>query len=502
MTADIEQRNIAGTRYSFIGRTISSATLFLLSIIVARYLGAEAFGELSLALTIIAFASVISDAGINRSVQKHISQYLGEDRESIQRAYKSILSIKALSGLAGLIILYAGAPVFSGVFHTETLEPVIKIGALLLAAIIFLEFNQTVLQGYECFKKICLANVLEAGLKLIFTVIIIYMGLDVAGIIAGYAASTLAVSIILTIVVYFGVVKPGNINRSHRNLTGEIIRYSPPILFSTIFFIMYTRFDILALGYFGETTDVGHYSLAVGLIDNLLIPVAAIETAVMPIAASLYGKKESRANLSRLFNQTLTNGFFFMMPVIFGLLVVARSFVTEVYGPEFMDSGLILMALTPFILTKTLAVLNGAYLIGANKAKTFMNYTFGAMLLNLFLLGTLVPVYGVYGAALARIISHAVLTFSMLLYIIRAFRIRIEGESVIKDLKIVASSVVMAVLCYTIMVVSGGGIPGLVLTIGSGVLIYVVLLDLTKTISFNDLLKIAHGDLSLKQDVK
>ena len=59
----------------------------------------------------------------------------------------------------------------------------------------------------------------------------------------------------------------------------------------------------------------------------------------------------------------------------------------------------------------------------------------------------------------------------------------------------------MAVICYTLLVVSGGGIPGLVLTIGSGALIYIVLLDLTKTISFNDLLKIAHGDLSLKQDI-
>lgn len=500
MAEDIEQRNIEGTRYSFIGKASSSTILFFLSIIVARYLGAEAFGELSLSLMIVVFSSVVIDAGINRSAQKHISQYLKKDRASVQFAYKRVFSIKAVSALSGMLLLYFLAPAFAGLFQVPGLEGLLRVGSLLLAATLFLEYNITVLQGYEAFGKICLAAVLEAGLKLVFAVFIIYLGRGVTGIFAGYACSTFVVALVLTVAVYSLVVGNKKIATPSRNLTREILRYSPPLLFSTTFFIFYTKFDILALGYFGKTADVGHYTLAVGLVDNLLIPLAAIETAVMPIAASLYGQETERnASLSKLFNHTLINGFFFMAPVIAGLLVVAHNFIIEVYGPEFEESGLILMALTPFILTRTLAVVNGAYLIAANRARVFMNFGFLAVIFNLVLLFLLIPAFGVYGAVLAKLASHFLLTFSMLTYVVRNFNLRIYRASFLKILRIIASATFMGVLCYFLQLMVGEGIYSLLITMAAGVVTYVLLLHLTKAVIFRDLLKIALGkELSFK----
>lgn len=499
MMDDIKQRNITGTRYSFLGRITSSVILFVLSIIVARYLGPDAYGELSLALTIIIFSSVVIDAGFNRSTQKHISQYLKDDSSSVKIAYKKMLSIKIASAIVAIVLLYATSDIFSSIFNSIILGNLLKLGSVLLAATILLEFNLVILQGYEDFKNISKVNVLEAGSKFLITLLIIYMGMDVVDILGGYSLSGLIVSLVLTITVYF-LIKPVEIHEKiSKDLTKEIVNYSPPIFLSILFFVIYTKFDIVALGYFGKITDVGYYSLAVGLIDNLLIPLVAIETTVMPIAASLFGKDQNKADMNALFNQTMVNGFFFMIPTIAGLIVVSFTFIKEVYGETFLDSAFILIALTPFMLTKTLAVLNGAYLIGANKAKIFMKYTFGAMILNIVLLVLLIPEFGVYGAVASKIISHSVLTFAMLSYIFRNFELALGKDTSKSCVKIIFSSLMMAILSYLILQVSGGGLIGLILTIPSGVVLYIVFLYLTKTLSLKEMIKIAHGDMKLKE---
>jgi len=493
---EIDERNIAGTRYSLIGRATSAAILFILSIIVARYLGPERYGELSLALTAIVFISVIIDAGLNRSTQKHISQYLIEDIASVRVAYKKILTIKAVSVIAASIALYIASPIFAEIFDIAMLEKLMKVGAVLLAATVIIEYHTTVLQGYEHFKHICLTNIFEAALKLSATALITYMGMGVMEIMLGYASSTLIIAAILTIIVSLYIVKPNIKVSSDKDLVREIINYSPPLFLSTLFFIFYTKFDILAIGYFGKAVEVGYYTLAIGLIDNLLIPIVAIEAAVMPIAASLYGKKRSAANLNRLFNQTINHGFFFMVPIISGLLVVSHVFVEEIYGLQFIDTALILVALSPFLFTKTIAVLNGAYLIAANEAKRFMKYTFGAVVLNTILLIILIPPFGVYGAVAAKITSHTILTASMLAYIIPRFEINIDKRLMFKNIKIVFSSISMAAICY-ILLASTGGLFGLIATIVSGVIIYILLLHISKTVSIPEMLKIAKGDLKL-----
>ncbi|WP_406657584.1 flippase [Methanolobus sp. ZRKC2] len=498
MIKNVEQRNIAGTRYSFIGKTVSSGILFILSIIVARYLGPDAFGELSLALMIIVFASVFIDAGLNRSTQKHISQYLGENTFLVGITYKKMLLIKIASALVAMIFLYITSDLFALLFNSTALRKLLKIGSVFLAATILLEFGLVVLQGYEDFKRILQVNILEATLKILMTIAIIYVGLDVAGIMGGYALSSLIMSVFLILVLYF-MIKPGKASEHNSiRLTKEIIAYSPPIFLSTLFFLVYTKFDILVLGYFEGTTYVGYYSLAIGLIDNLLIPLVAIETAVMPIAASLFVKDQNKAHLSSIFNQTIVNGFFFMMPVIAGLVVVSYSFIKEAYGIEFIESAFILIALTPFILTKTLAILNGAYLIGANKANIFMKYTFGAMFLNIVLLFLLIPTFGVYGAVASKIISHSILTFSILVYIVKYFQIKIDNKAIMKCSKIILSSIMMAIFSYFILKISGGEFLGLALTVCSGVVLYILFLHLTKAISVEELTEIAFGKIEIE----
>ncbi|MEZ5335175.1 MAG: flippase [Methanolobus sp.] len=503
MTKDLEQRNIEGTRYSFIGKTLSAVILFVLSVVVTRYLGPDAYGELSLAITIILFTSVFIDFGFNRSTQKHISQYMRDDLESVKDAYRKMLNLKVISVIVSVAFIFLVSGFLGSIFDSSTLSDLLKAGSLLLAGTILLEFNLSVLQGYESFKQLQRVNIAEAGLKFLATLIVIYLGMNVLGILAGFSLTTFLLSVFVTIVLYLFIMNdktvnplPDNYNKNKsRDLRKEIISYAPPIYLSVIFFLIYTKFDILVLGYFQGTTEVGYYSLATGLIDNLLIPLVAIETTIMPLAASLFGKVHDRNHMNVLFNQTFVNSFFFMMPIIAGLIVVASTFVKEVYGQDFLKTAFVLIALTPFIFTKTIAVLNGAFLIGANKATVFMKYTFGAVILNILLLVVLIPSIGIYGAVLAKVVSHSVLTFSMLIYIIKYFKVEIDSSSLLKCVKIVISSIVMAILSYFVLYVSGGKAYGLVLTMISGAIFYIILLHITKTVTFKQLLEMSRGNL-------
>ena len=498
---DISERNIRATRYALIGRGTSAALLFLVSILVARYLGPEAFGELALAMTIIVFLSVIADGGMNRSAQIHISQHLQEEPEAVAFSCRRFLWIKI--GIAGVAFLltYLLAPWMAEVYGIAVLEPLIKTGGILLAALIIFEYQISVVQGYESFRSLCMAMVFDAGFRLIAILAVIALGLGVVGIMTGYAAATLIVSALLVLITSIIIITfPSTENPDIKNYVPDILRYSPPLLVSTLFFIAYTKFDILALGYFGIASDVGYYSLAVGLIDNLIIPLAAIEIAILPIVASAYGRASQKTDMNRIFNQVITMGFLFMMPVITGVTVVAHLFVTTVYGPAYQNTALILMILTPYIFTKTLGVLNGTYLIAAREARRFMWYMFGAVILNSSLLLVFIPQWGTVGAAFAKIATHTLLTGLMLGYVMKRFEIKVEFEALVRITKICLSAVLMGLICFVVVSITPAGVAGLVLTILSGIIVYLLLIHLSGTLPFRQMLKIVLGDIGLQLD--
>lgn len=490
---EISERNTRATRYALIGRGTSATLLFLLSILVARYLGPESFGELSLAMTIIAFLAVIADGGINRSTQMHVSRYLRDEPGAVRTTYRQVLVIKTFVASVVFLLVYFAAPWAAQTYGIPTLEPLMKAGAVLLAALIIFEYLIAVIQGYESFRLLSAATILDAGSRLIATITIITLGLGAIGVMIGYASAAMVVVALLTLLALKMVRSRSAESVIIKNHVPDILRYSPPILLSTLFFVIYTKFDILALGYLGIASDVGHYTLAVGLIDNLIIPLAAIETAIMPIVASAYGRASEKKDLSRIFNQALTMGFLFMMPVIAGVIVVAQAFVTTVYGIAFANTALILIGLTPYILTKTLGVLSGTYLIAAGEARRFMWYTFGAVLINISLLLVLIPMLGVFGATLAKIASHTLLTVTMLVYVVRRFGVQVEQGSIARTAKVCLCALLMGLVCYGILLISPDGIFGLFLTILSGILIYVALLHVSGTLSFQEMAEFARG---------
>lgn len=496
---DISKRSIRATRYMLIGRGTSAAILFLISIITARYLGPESFGELSLAITIIVFLSVIADAGLNRSSQVHISRYLREEPRIVPATFRRILSIKVVFALLAFLLVYFLAPWIARVYGNPVLEPLCRAGGVLLAALIIFEFQTSVIQGYESFRSLCAAMVLDSGFRLIATIAIITLGFGVVGVMTGYASAALIVAAILTVFTWMYIVKTQPVVvRGVSDHISEILHYSPPILLSTLFFIAYTKFDILVLGYFGVASDVGYYSLAVGLIDNLIIPLAAIEIAIMPIVASVFGKATQKAEMSRLFNQALTMGFLFMMPVIAGVAVVANLFVVTVYGTAYESTALILIVLLPFLFTKTLGVSNGPYLIAAREARRFMWYMFGAVLVNISLLFLFIPFWGIFGAALAKIITNAFLTIIMLIYIIKRFEIELEKQMLMKSAKIISAAVLMGLICYGILAFSRDGFEALVITILSGLIIYISLIHISGVFSFREMVEFAQGKIGLE----
>ncbi len=495
---EISERNTRATRYALIGRGISAALLFLLSILVAPYLGPESFGELSLVMTIVAFLAVIADGGLNRSAQVHISRHLRDDPGAVRTTYRRVLAIKVLVACTAFLLAYFAAPWVGQAYGIPSLEPLMKAGAVLLAALIVFEYQIAVVQGYESFRLLSVTTILDTGFRLIVVITIIMLGLGAVGVMTGYASAAMAVTVLLTFLA-LKIVRSRSAERADTgDQVADILRYSPPILLSALFFIIYTKFDILALGYLGIASDVGHYTLAVGLIDNLIIPLVAIETAIMPIVASVHGRTSEKADLSRIFNQALTMGFLFMMPVIAGVIVVARAFVTTVYGMAFEDTALILMGLTPYILTKTLGVLNGTYLVAAGEARRFMWYMFGAVIVDISLLFTLIPVLGTFGAILAKIASQALLTVVMLAYVVRRFDIQVERGSLARTAKICLCALSMGLVCYGVLLIGPDGIPGLFLTILLGISIYSTLLHASGTLSLREMAEFARGRSGLE----
>ena len=214
----------------------------------------------------------------------------------------------------------------------------------------------------------------------------------------------------------------------------KIARHLKPVLillFSTIAIEMYSKIDILMLGYYCEDSNIGYYSNAVKIINAVLTAVTAITNVYLPRLSLLY--KENNNEFKKLANEGTKILLTLTVPCSIGLILISDAFVCTVFGNDFYDSSRTLKILCPLIFIKGVGdLLNYQVVISAGKEKYFLYTNTTAAIINIILNYFFIQILAQNGAAFASVISEIVVNGGMLIISRKIVELKISINYLIK----------------------------------------------------------------------
>lgn len=310
------------------------ALAFPVQILVARYLGPEELGQYAYILSFWVIARMF----VNLNLQDVIIPLTGEARfsESKETLYSTgwLLSKMASGFLLLLTCLVAVA------LQVQDNSRALSVTWRILIVVVATVFSDHQIYSIWCkcegklwdFVKTDLGGTLVG---LATRLVIVSMGGSINALLASYILEQFA-KLCIAVVLYKTERREFFKLRTYNYQTAKTICTSVwPIWLSALLTIAYARFDQILLGQMlSSTNQLGHYSVAVRLVEALTAGAVALFIVYLPILS----RTEDQAfheNLQRLQDLMVWGCLLLFCPMYFGL----KPLVIALYGERFIQAG-------------------------------------------------------------------------------------------------------------------------------------------------------------------
>jgi O-antigen/teichoic acid export membrane protein len=381
---------------------------FAVNIIITRTIGPDSYGIFVLAMTVIAFVEILAQFGLENTMVRYIAQYkAAEDRPRIRGTLLGGIGLVTLASIIFAVGVYASADILAvWIYHKPDLAPVLRILAIALPFSSLTVILMGALQGAKRIKfKVMVQRIQIPAVYLLLTAIAAAMGYHLNGIVWAYVAAAVVGTLIggYYFVKTFGLIYRSGQKGSAVLDTGEMARFSVPLLLSGLFNRIISSSDILIMGYFLSAAKVGIYGVATRIPPLLVLPLNAVNTTFAPIIADLHAKQD-RDQLERQFKTTTRHVVTVSIP-LFTLVLCFPSQILSVFGPHFVEGAAALIFLMIGQMVNAATGSTGFMLMMTGRP--WVNLFNSGMMcgLSIFLNLVLIPRYGILGAAWANAIA-------------------------------------------------------------------------------------------------
>ena len=393
------------TAWSLLSKAVASLFFIGLNIFLARYLGPDNFGAWSYFYSILNIALLLSFFGINQSTKKFTAQF--NETDQLGSVLKSSLVIRvSFSFIFVIIFLLIIRPLVSILGRTD-----FELLLVLATPIIFfagmVDYLKCAFEGLHRLKYGFFMALTEHGLKFSLTIIILFFMNGLVAIVYSFNLALFVTALVGFYFFYFHFYKNNQVGMD--SFSRDIFKYSLPLFFIWIGFVIAVELDVLMIGILCIDSEVGIYAIAKQIIVKLPSIATAISSGSMPVFAKL--DKGNKKELKKLFCQLLKiNSVIFG---VIGLLLLATSwfFIPLIFGKEYTASVVPLMILVFYLILFSYSIFLSSFLDYQGKANKRAVNLIITIALNIILNLMLIPRYGATGAAIGTSISYAPYVF-------------------------------------------------------------------------------------------
>lgn len=464
----------------FLGMIISKFFTYFYRLIIARYLGPEDYGLVSLGLAILGIASTLALLGLPQGVTRYIAYYNKKDKYKQILKNSLVITIPASLIIATLLFIFS-SDISTGIFHNQRLSIVIKLFSILLPFIAISNNLESVLKALKKVKEVIFVrNISESAIQLLATATLIFLGFEILGAIFGYIIAIISSTIIFIIILtrkklFYKEVK------KQKDEYKELLSFSWPLLFVGLFTSVSGWIDSLLIGYFLDVSSTGIYNAALPTASLLLIVPSALTIIFMPIITELYSKKKS-AQIEVVHKNVAKWILLLVLPLFAIIVIFSQGILNMLFGSYYTDGYVVLIILSIGFLSRSISTVSIYLLQMLKKTKTILVNSIMTLILSIILNIILIPKLKIVGAALAITISTL---FSSVFLILISYKFTGLIPFSKKQLKFIISALISALLIIPLSNIFKSVLQTLSLILLFLVL-YIILLAITKSFDEND----------------
>lgn len=420
--SDIGRRMLSGAFWSLSGSLVAQGLMLLTSIIIARILGKNIYGELGIIRSTVNMFTVFAGFGLGLTTTRYVAELYRSDKERTGR----IIGLTSVFALLTSLVIAGGVLPFAGYIANHTLNaphlaPEIRISTLILFFGAMNGAQAGILAGFEAFRSIAKNNFLTGILSVPLQVGLTYF-LGLQGAIVG-----LALHLCLLFILHSRSVKKTALQAGISIRFGDVwsewpilYRFSLPsllsgILVTPVLWICNTMLVNIPDGY-GE---MAVYDAANQWRSAILFIPATLSQIALPLLAG------SRQNSQKFFKILKLNILLVALiaTLMSGVVALFSGKIMNLYGTGFSGGSLVLVFLAVSTIMFAVSDILGKALAG--QGRMWIGFAVNAIWALVMITSTrwlLDKGMGALGMAVAGNLAYLALILLLLIIVNKSYR--------------------------------------------------------------------------------
>jgi O-antigen/teichoic acid export membrane protein len=387
---------------------IGMGLAFVFNVFAARYYGPDAFGQFTLAKTILLFTSMVAGMGIIKGVERYIPRYESNDEGEKLKGYLSFvftwpISLSVMLGLG----LFFSAEWLTGFFdYPSEFSTLLRVVGLTVP---FRVLQQVFTRIFLAHKNVFLhqfnTEVVENVVLLAGMAVVVWFDLSVFALVVTLALSFVIASL-FNWVRYRWDISHSSIDGSesgdHQHV--EWLQFSVPLFFTGVLGFVVNWTDNFFIGRYLEPEQLGVY----GVVFSMAMVLKLFQVVFMQVFKPILSEKvaeEDFEGIRFLFKKSAAWIFALTLPVFLVFFMYAKEVLRLVYGQAYMTGFIPLMILSAGFLITVGIGLVGPVLYAHGESQEILYTNVVAALANVALNYFLVSWYGIIGASIASALT-------------------------------------------------------------------------------------------------
>lgn len=452
-----------GISVMFAGTLFSRVLGFATTLLLTNYLTTNQFGVYAYGLGLLAVVGPLKQFGARNSLKKLVGKHAG-DPTSQRRIIDTSVSMTFIGNVIVSGAIFYFAPLINSLTLNTTLFPAVL--RILVIVHMFESLRRTVTGALLGFKKPVPSNIVDnfayPVIKILAVAISVILGLTIFGIIGALLAGSIG-GLLLLLYVYLKEAPVGlgfelpSLNERVR----EYYDFASTIMFNDVGNTLFTKADILILGFFVSSNLIGIYRVSWLLSTVIYLPISGAGQ-VFPTIISQYNEQGKKDELRSVFNVVSRWTFSLSLVLLLGALIYPNELLA-LFGEDYTQGSqiLIIIAVAQFIGSWVGTCGQVLLMHGHQRLQTAQLWLFG--LLNVALNLMLIPRFGPVGAVIAMFVGYVSLNIVQVIEVWYLEDLLPISKSFLKP--IIAGMVAGGVMLFshnllsgTVLLFVGGGI--------------------------------------------
>ena len=387
--------------------------------IMARYLGPAGLGLYSIATTVVFLVEIVAGFGVPFAIIKYVAEYK-DRKDKLQSLVSSAVITMLAFGTISSILLFIFSDRIANILDMPSLSFILKLYAFSLPFSLTYSVVINYFNGLLQMKYYSYIEIYKGFLSFLIIIILLILGFGVEGAVIGTVFGIIVGSLIAIRLMKKWV----NFTISdYKKNTKKITSFGSRMMLSNAINIINYQTDIMMIAYFLTVKDVGYYSIAISFSQFFWILPNSLQRIAYP-ATSEYWTNDKSQSLNKMINKTMKLSAIILLSMGLGLWFFAEDIIVLFFGHQFT------IAIEPLRILLIGTIIIGIFksiggtlpAIGYPGLGFKINST--SAIVNILMNITLIPRYGIVGAATATTTSLIIVAALNYYYIAKIAKIK------------------------------------------------------------------------------